>query len=337
MLTERQRAILRAVVENYIRYAEPIGSRTIAKTSGMNYSAATIRNEMADLEEMGYLEQPHTSAGRIPSEKGYRYYVDHLMSIEETSEKFLEDLRSRFHRRFVELDDALRHAAALLSDLSHYTVVALGPEIVEARLKKLDFIPLDEERVVAILVTDAGRVEHRTLNLPEGLTYESLRELTGRLNRKLSGTTIAALGQAIYQELARVMEEHRRAYVELTQFVQSMVMPKVEEKLIIDGKLQILSQPEFQDVEKMRALLHLFEEPELLSHVLRQAGRGITVKIGAEHELSERTPLSLVTGQYDLGQEQMTIAIIGPTRMDYARAMGLMHAVFVLFESLRET
>ncbi|MBE3596344.1 MAG: heat-inducible transcription repressor HrcA [Hydrogenibacillus sp.] len=337
MLTERQRAILQAVVELYIRSAEPVGSRTIARLSGMRLSPATIRNEMADLEEMGYLEQPHTSAGRVPSHKGYRYYVDHLLLTESVNAEWVKALKARFHQRYAEIDETLRQTASLLSELTHYAVVALGPEVFTTRLVKLEFVPLGDGRAVAVLVTDSGHVEHKLVELPPQLSSEELRNLVEMVNAELKGTPVAALTQKIFQLLARVMESNREVYLRVQRFFEDLLAPSGETKLIVDGTREMLSLPEFRDVDRVRELLRLFEEGEPLFRVLRGAADGVRVHIGLEQDLGLDSPVSLVTTTVAFGSDlRTTIGIIGPTRMDYAKTVGLLSALSDIFDTWGE-
>ncbi|MBE3563567.1 MAG: heat-inducible transcription repressor HrcA [Hydrogenibacillus schlegelii] len=337
VLTERQRAILQAVVENYIRSAEPVGSRTIARLTGLNLSPATIRNEMADLEAMGYLEQPHTSAGRIPSYKGYRYYVDHLLTPEAIDRSWVEALERRFYARSVEIEEALRKTAAILAELTHYAVVALGPEVFTARLVKLEFVPLDEARAVTVLVTDTGHVEHKVVELPQGLSTEDLAHLVERINAELKGTAISTLAPKIHRLLAQAMESNREALFRAERFFEALLHPREEARLIVDGTTEIIAQPEFRSVDRVRELLKLFEAEEPLFTVLRQVEDGVQVHIGLEDVLGLGSPLSLVTATLTVGEGQRTtIGIIGPPRMDYAKAIGLLSALSFIFDAWRE-
>ena len=170
MLTERQRLILSAIVDDYIRSAEPVGSRSISKRGDVGFSPATIRNEMSDLEEMGYLEQPHTSAGRIPSHKGYRYYVDHLLRQTALSKKELEVIKNFFAEKILEFEKVIQQVATILSQLTNYTSIVLGPEVFSTSLKMLQIVPLNENRAVAIIVTNTGRVENKVVEIPEGVS-----------------------------------------------------------------------------------------------------------------------------------------------------------------------
>src|SRR6478752_681894 len=185
MLTERQRMILSAIIDDYVRSAEPIGSRSISKRGNVGFSPATIRNEMSDLEEMGYLEQPHTSAGRIPSHKGYRYYVDHLLQHGTLHDNDLNSMKGAFAERIQEMEGVIQHVAGMLSSLTNYTSIVLGPEVFSTTLKHLQIIPLTETTAVAIIVMNTGHVENKTVSIPEGIRMSEIEKVVNILNAKL--------------------------------------------------------------------------------------------------------------------------------------------------------
>lgn len=203
MLTERQRMILNAIIDDYIRSAEPVGSRSISKRGDVNFSPATIRNEMADLEELGYLEQPHTSAGRIPSHKGYRYYVDHLVRLDRLSSEDVLRLKSVFAEKITAMEEIVQHTASILSQLTNYTSIALGPEVFDASLRHFQLLPLNENTAVAIVVTSTGHVENKTVTLPEGVSASELETVVNLLNAKLVGVPLYKLRAQLYNEIDR--------------------------------------------------------------------------------------------------------------------------------------
>lgn len=328
MLTERKKAILHAIIENYIHDAEPVGSRKISKQAGIPFSPATIRNEMSDLEEMGFLEQPHASAGRIPSQKGYRYYVDHMIEPQEVKEEVLDDIRQLFQKRYFELDEAIRETAHILSELTHYTVVVLGPETFQTHLHHLEMIPLDAKKAVVILVTDTGIVEHRLVDIPESVPIDQIDRLVAEMNRKLRGVTIAEMQGMLFGQFADALRQNLSQYEEIQTFIAQLLQPKPKERLFLEGKSQILSQPEFRDVEKVRNLLALLDVNEKVIPLFHQHQSGLFVRIGKElnHEVVD--DCSIVSATYESGGLVAgTIGILGPTRMDYGRVLGILRMI----------
>lgn len=328
MLTERKKAILQAIVENYIRDAEPVGSRKISKYADIPFSPATIRNEMSDLEEMGYLEQPHASAGRIPSQKGYRYYVDHMLEPEEVNEEILEDIRSLFRRRYFELDQAIRETARILSELTHYTVIVMGPEIFHTKLRHMELIPINEKKAVVILVTDTGNVEHRLVDIPSSVSVDEMASLIMKVNRKLNGVSIAELQSRLFSEFADAMRHNLLQYEEIQLFIGQLLQPKPKERLVLEGKSQILNQPEFRDVDKVRGLLTLLDENDKVIHLFPNLGKGIFVRIGKENNHQVIEDCSIVSASYESGGLVAgTIGVLGPVRMDYGRVLGILKRI----------
>ncbi len=328
MLTDRQRSILQSIVENYIRSAEPVGSRTIAKHSDINYSSATIRNEMADLEELGYLEQPHTSAGRIPSEKGYRYYVDHLIEPDKESITNLDSFRELFKERYFEIDQSIRQAALILSELTNYTAIILGPEIFQTHLRQIQIVPLDFERAVAIIITDTGKVENRLVTIPKGVSMEQIEQMVNLINHRLRGTTLAELQGRIFSELSDAMRKNLEQYEELQQILTQLFTSSPEERVFLGGKMQILAQPEFRDIDKAKMVFQLLEQNDTMVQLFNNSSKGITVKIGRENNHDLVNQCSIISASYEMdGQIVGSIGILGPTRMEYGRVMGLLEHI----------
>lgn len=328
MLTDRQRSILQSIVENYIRSAEPVGSRTIAKHSEINYSSATIRNEMADLEELGFLEQPHTSAGRIPSEKGYRYYVDHLIEPNQASITDLDSFRELFKERYFEIDQSIRQAAMILSELTNYTAIILGPEFFQTHLRQIQIVPLDLERAVAILITDTGKVENRLVTIPEGVSMDQIEQMVNLINHRLRGTTLAELQSRIFSELSDAMRKNLEQYEELQQMLTQLFTSTSEDRVFLGGKMQILAQPEFRDIDKAKMLFQLLEQNDTMVQLFNNSSKGITVKIGRENNHDLVNQCSIISASYEMdGHIVGSIGILGPTRMEYGKVMGMLEHI----------
>ncbi|XEC96793.1 heat-inducible transcriptional repressor HrcA [Paenibacillus tarimensis] len=325
MLTERQRMILNAIIDDYIRSAEPVGSRSISKRSGIGYSPATIRNEMADLEELGFLEQPHTSAGRVPSTKGYRYYVDHLVKLGEMNEQELNQIRIHLADKMNQMEQVIQHAAMILSSLSNYTSIVLGPEMLSHKLKHFQLVPLNEDTAVAIIVTNTGHVENRTFTIPNGMSMSEMEKVTRILNAKLAGVPMARLRSRLYTEAGQEMGRYVSHCEQLLESLDKALESDNDHRVFVSGTTNMLTQPEFKDVDKVKTLLDLFDETPTLMKLVSSLPDGIHVRIGSENDHQAINNCSLITATYSLdGKPLGTIGILGPTRMEYGKVITLL-------------
>jgi heat-inducible transcriptional repressor len=325
MLDERKRQVLQAIIDDYISTAEPIGSRTIARKYGLGVSPATIRNEMSDLEMLGYLEQPHASAGRIPSAKGYRFYVDCLMGPQQVSDRDTMLIHQWFEQKVRRLDEAFQETVRVLSRLTRNVSLLLAPQATACNFKYLQFLPFDETRVVVIIVTDTGVMENRLMEIPAGTSAEELQRIAGAMNHWLGGLDLSEIQSSL---LAQIKEEVLPR-PELLESALSLIReatggPSAGDKLYLGGTTQLLNQPEFRDVEKVRHLLSLLEEERLMHDILHtQDGNGVIVTIGQENKYSGIQDCSVIQASFRLdGQTVGTLAALGPTRMEYARTMA---------------
>lgn len=325
LLTNRQLLILQVIVDDFIRSAQPVGSRSLAKKEEINLSSATIRNEMADLEELGYIEKTHTSSGRIPSEKGYRFYVDHLLPPPNLKEQEIYKLKSVFAERIYEFEKIVQKSAKLLSELTNYTAIVLGPKVKDNKLRQFQIIPLNNEQAIAIIVTDKGHVENKVFSLPKLSNPSDIEKLVNILNERLIGVPISDLQDQLYKETMQVLRENILNYDLILQSVAEVLNVPTHEKLFFGGKTNILSQPEFHDIDKVKHLMDLIEQEESIYHLLKKIPSGIHVKIGRENNLSAMENCSLITATYSVGDDQLgTIAILGPKRMEYSRVITLL-------------
>lgn len=325
MLTDRQRLILNAIVDDYIRSAEPVGSRSISKRGGVGYSPATIRNEMADLEELGFLEQPHTSAGRIPSTKGYRYYVDHLVRIGEVDEEDLRRVRSFFAKKMTQMEQVIQHAATILASLTNYTSIVLGPEMFSNSLKAFQLVPLSDMAAVAIIVTNTGHVENRTISIPPGFDMNELEKVVAILNEKLSGVPLHRLQTKLYTEVSEELNRYVSHCESIIDTLAQALDQKTEHRAFLTGTSNMLTQPEFKDVDKVKTILDWLDETPALIRTFSSLQEGIQVRIGQENDDEAIRNCSLITATYTVdGQTVGTIGLLGPMRMDYGKAITLM-------------
>lgn len=325
MLTERQRMILNAIVDDYIRSAEPVGSRSISKRGEVSYSPATIRNEMSDLEELGFLEQPHTSAGRIPSHKGYRYYVDNLVQFGTLLPTELNTMKSFFAEKLSATEQVIQHAATILANMTNYTSIVLGPEMFSTSLRHFQLLPLTDTTAVAIIVTNTGHVENKTVTLPAGISPSELEQMVNLLNHKLVGVPLYKIKSQLFSEVSDEMHRHVSHYEELIGIVENVLESDEENRVFLSGATNMLTQPEFKDVDKVKTILDLLEETPTLLKMISSAQNGIQVRIGTENNHQAINNCSLITATYTFDGEAMgTIGILGPTRMEYGKVIGLL-------------
>ena len=324
-LTDRQKLILSAIIDDYIRSAEPVGSRSISKRSDVGYSPATIRNEMSDLEEMGYLEQPHTSAGRVPSHKGYRYFVDNLLKLGNISNHELEVIKMFFANKIQETEQVIQQVAVILSQLTNYTSIVLGPEIFSTTLKHMQLIPLNEETAVAIIVTNTGYVENKVVSIPENLPVHEMEKFVNLLNARLRDVPLAQMKSKLHTEIISELREHVGRYQDLIAMLEKVLESDHENRIYLSGATNMLNQPEFKDVEKVKMIFDTFDETDTLVQIFSKAGEGIEVRIGAENDVEAFHNCSLITAAYTYeGKSLGTLGIIGPTRMEYSKVISLL-------------
>jgi heat-inducible transcriptional repressor len=323
-LTERQREVLRAVIQDYILTAEPVGSRRVARQYGFRLSPATIRNIMADLEEVGYLAQPHTSAGRIPTDLGYRYYVDSLMDRRRLSRAEESMIEKRFRPTRGEVGELMRETTKVLSSLSRSVGVVLAPRRDHLTVKRIEFVQLSGGRILVILIAKSGQVQHRAVIIDEMIPREELSRIARLLNELLEGGKTLPQVRAL---LVKKMSEEKARYVELLRKALTLSQRSLEAgEVYIGGTTNIMGQPEFADIEKMRAIFTAFEEQSKLVKILDQclAHEGLTITIGFENTVLELQGMSLVTAPYWCGDELLgALGVIGPTRMEYSKIIPL--------------
>ncbi|SDK53245.1 heat-inducible transcriptional repressor HrcA [Sediminibacillus albus] len=328
MLSKRQLQVLQVIIDEFITTAQPIGSRAISKKDDVSFSSATIRNEMADLEEMGFIEKTHSSSGRVPSEKGYRFYVDHLLSPFSLSNSELDVITHTFDEGMLEFERVVQKSAGILSDLTNYTSIILGPEVFETKLKQLQIISLTANSAVAILVTNTGHVEHRSFNVPNEINAVDLEKLVNILNDKLTGVPIIKLQDRLQTEIAALVKKYTKDFEAAYHYINGALFDENPVKLYVGGKTNILMQPEFKDIEKIRSLYSMMEQEELVANLLRPETDGIKVSIGQENKLDAMQGCSLITATYSIGDRQMgTLALLGPTRMEYSRVISLLNVL----------
>lgn len=309
------------IVEEYIKLAKPVGSKRICKE--LKCSSATIRNEMSALEECGLLEKTHTSSGRIPSEKGYRYYVDNLMEPKKMNGEDMLKLQILFSNQQLALTDYLNASLQLISEMTNYTSIVLGKASHENKLKEISVIPLEKGEVVIIVVTDKGFVEHKNVTL-DHVNLEDVKKAVSLINDLIIGTPIDEVSSKLEFEvkpiIGRYVEEHEILYNTFYEVFQDFSKKNIN----IVGKNNILEQPEFSNVDKIKDLFTKFDNQDMIQSI-EEEGNDIQVYIGTENKIDE--DVTIIKTRYKTDKDEGTIAIVGPKRMDYERVVTLLEFI----------
>lgn len=321
MLTKRQKEILKLIVLNYIQLAKPVGSKLLCKK--LNCSSATIRSEMATLEELNLLEKTHTSSGRVPSEKGYRYYVDYLMNPKEINGEDMLKLQIIFKNNELELSDCLNQSLKLISEMTSYTSIVLGKTSHDNHLKEVNVVPLDSSEMIAIVITDKGHVEHKKVSF-KNVSMEEIKRAVTLINDLIVGTPIDEVSSKLEFEVKpiidRYVKEHELVYNTFYQVFQDFSNKNIN----VVGRNNILKQPEFNSVDKIKNIFAKLDDAALLNNI-ETDNNDIKVYIGKENKLDE--DVTIVQTKYRTPSQEGTIAIVGPKRMDYERVVSLLEFI----------
>jgi heat-inducible transcriptional repressor len=324
---DRKQRVLLAIIQDYVATAEPVGSRTIARKYQLGVSSATIRNEMADLEEMGYIEQPHTSAGRVPSITGYRYYVDSLMKRESVPPDLEKIIREGLEHTVGDVGGLIHYTGQLLAKLTSYAALVMMPGLFGGRIRHIQLVPLVLPRVTLVVVLDGGTVQNHVFEVPEGIGEEDLAVISAVLSAKLKGMTVAGIRRTVMSEINLELSRYRDVLNKALEVLADERGSAGAGKIYLDGMFNILNQPEFQNVERVRTLLGLLEQEEVLKELLAETApsAGVTVRIGSEMSSRYVAECSMVSAVFRMGGRDVgTLAVLGPTRMEYARIVPLM-------------
>ena len=324
-LTDRSKKILEAIIEDYIVTAEPVGSRTVTRSHGLSLSPATVRNVMADLEEMGFLASPHTSAGRIPTDKAYRFYVDSLLEVRNIARDEQEEIRKRCNPSGRGLGEALKETSRMLSSLSHYTGIVVAPRFNDNYFRHIEFIKLGGGRLLAILVSRNGSIQNKIIETGDEVRPNELVRMSNYLNHLLEGLTIAQVKEKIIREMQSDKVRYDALLAKALEYSRQ-TLPDTESMVFIEGQANILEQPEFTDVTRMKEVFRAFEEKGQLLSLLDRciAAQGVNIYIGAEARLSQMVGMSLITATYMTGKNTLgVLGVIGPTRMGYSKVIPI--------------
>ena len=323
MITERQVSLLKIIVEEYIRTARPVGSKAICEK--LKCSSATIRNEMSALEDLGLLEKTHTSSGRIPSDNGYRYYVDNIMVPKELNGDDMLKLQTIFKNNSLMLNDVVLRSMEIISELTNYTAIVLGSSSKENLLSKMEVVPLADNKFLAIVITDKGHVEHRNMEMEENISLDEIRKTVELINKLIVGTPIDEICTKLEFEIKPIIgtyiKQHDAIY---NAFYNALNDFKEEASVKVSGASNILMQPEFGNADKIREIVSKFEDKNLVRSI-KEEESGINIYIGSENTLDD--DVAIIKTKYSVNGEEGTIALIGPKRMEYGRVTALLNYI----------
>ena len=319
--SDRDRKILQAIILDYIQTAEPVGSRTVSKKYKMGLSPATIRNVMSDLEETGFLSQPHTSAGRVPTDRAFRFYVDSILRVGKLSRVERDRIESSLQDEKLDINEMMKRASSLLSLLSKQTGVVLVPRFGSNIFKHIEFIKLREKKILVIIVSQSGEVQNKLIESDEVMVQDELDKYSKYLTEIMGGLSLGEAKRRIVEEMKQEKVLFDKLMYRALQLSQKALEDEAEGEVYIEGQTNIIQSPEFADLEKMRALLLAFEEKTKIVKLLDKAlsTQGIQIFIGAENEFNEMRDCSVIAAPYAKENFTLgTLGVIGPMRMDYS-------------------
>ena len=321
-LNERQRLLLKEIVESYIKDAKPVGSKAL--TDKLKVSSATIRNEMSELEELGYLEKTHISSGRVPSTEGYKYYVDNIMKPKELNGEDILKLQTIFSNNELALSDAIKECMSIISEITNYTSIVLGKDSDFNTLKQLNIIPIDDKRVVALVVVSNGHVENKQVVIPDGIDINEVVKTSEIINKHLIGTPISEVSEKLEFEIKPRIAAMIKQYESIYNMFQNVFTEFTERNsnVFFGGRTNMLKQPEFESVDKIKNIMEKLEDYEIVKKI-ESNDDGVNIYIGEENEFDK--DVTVVKTSYHANGEEGTIAIIGPTRMEYDKVVTLLN------------
>ncbi|MDD3392676.1 MAG: heat-inducible transcriptional repressor HrcA [Bacilli bacterium] len=323
MITGRQEELLKLIVEEYIKTAHPVSSKSLCET--LDCSSATIRNEMSDLEEAGMLEKTHISSGRVPSEKGYRYYVDNIMRPKELTGEDVLKLQTIFQNNSLVLSDVIKKSVEIISELTTYTSLILGSSSSENKLSKVEVVPISDSRLIALVITDKGHVENKDIVIPKIVSINEVRQTVELINKMIVGTPIDEVSTKLEFEVKPVIAKYIKQHEVLYNAFYNVFSDFANESIFkMSGTSNILKQPEFNDADKIRDIVSKFDNKEMVK-AIEEDKNGINIYIGSENNFDEN--VTVVKTRYKADGEEGTIALIGPKRMEYDRVIPLLQYI----------
>ncbi|MGN1317437.1 MAG: heat-inducible transcriptional repressor HrcA [Lachnospirales bacterium] len=338
-LNERKIRILEAIITDYIATAEPIGSRTIAKKYNLGISPATIRNEMSDLEDLGYIEQVHTSSGRVPSQLGYRLYVDNLMKQKELSVDEIEFLKNAISLNVSRVEYLMEQTAKALAMLTNYTTVVTEPKDKKSavRIKHIQLVPVDEKTIAAVIVTDNKAIKNHIISLSKSPDMDELNKISNSINKELKGMSLDSFDRVNVSHILERFITHQELIAKVIKAIITTIQEEEDVHLYTSGVRNILGFPEFSNVEKAKNIFQALEEKEMLITLL---GKGddndeerVQILIGGENNLDELKDCSIVKAKYKYNNSYGKIGVIGPTRMNYSQTVSVINEIVKTLDS----
>lgn len=322
VISKRQEELLKLIVEDYVKSVRPVSSKALCVK--MKCSSATIRAEMNYLEEIGLLEKTHISSGRVPSEKGYRYYVDNIMRPKELSGEDMLKLQTIVDNKSLVVNDIILKSMEIISELTHYTTVVLGKQSSENLVQKVEVIPIDKSNLVAIVVTDKGHVEHRNIHLSDMVDIEEIKKTVDLINKLIVGTSIDSVSEVLEYQVKPIIAKYVKQHEVLYNAFYNAFSDFTSESVKVNGTKNILMQPEFNNADKIRDILNKFEDKDLIDNI-KEEDNGINIYIGSENDFDD--DVTVIKTKYTINGEEGTIALIGPKRMEYDRVVTLLEYI----------
>lgn len=322
MLNERQTKLLKIIVEDYIKTARPIGSKAICDE--LKCSSATVRNEMGDLEDLGLLEKMHTSSGRVPSEKGYRYYVDNIMEPKKLTGEEMLKLQTIFRNNSLVLSDAIEKSMEIISELTSYTTVVLGNQSDDNLVSKVEVVPITDTHLIALIVTDKGHVEHRDVNMSNKVDMAEIKQTVEIINKLIVGTPISQVSSKLEYEVKPVINECIKEHDILYNAFYNAFNDFTKSEVKVKGTSNILMQPEFNNADRIREIISKFDDQTIVNKI-KEDDSGVNIYIGSENDFDD--DVTIIKTKYSVHGEEGTIALIGPKRMEYERVVTLLEYI----------
>ena len=322
MLNDRQTKLLKIIVEDYVKTARPVSSKAICDI--LNCSSATIRNEMSYLEETGLLEKTHISSGRVPSEKGYRYYVDHILEPRELNGEDMLKLQTIVNNSSLMLDDYIAKSMEIVSEMTNLTAIVLGKSSKDNCVSKVEVVPINEHNLIAIVITDKGHVEHKNLTIKENVSMNDIKQTVDLINKMIIGTQLNEVGKVLEYEVKPIIARYVKQHEVLYNAFYTAFTDFAKESVTMTGRQNILMQPEFNNADRIRDIISKFEDKEIINKI-EENDSGINIYIGSETEFDD--DVTIVKMKYEANGEEGTIALVGPKRMEYDKVIALLEYI----------
>jgi heat-inducible transcriptional repressor len=339
-LPDRSQKILEAIIEEHIATAQPVGSKSLAQNHGIKLSPASVRNVMAELEELGYLVSPHTSAGRIPTEKGYRFYVDTLLQVNDLNSRQKDQIELQYQRHGLQMADMLREASRTLSSVSRHTGLVMVPRLKVTIFRHIEFVRLSPRQILAVFVTQSGLIQNKLVEIDEELTPRDLEQITNYLNHTMTGLSIQEVRARIVTEMTQEKALYDRLLRRAFALSSAALVDESTGDIIIEGTSYFLEQQEFSDLKCMKRIVQTFEQKSILIDLLDRGldTEGVQVIIGSETKYSELADCSLITAAYSGKRGTLgTLGVIGPNRMPYSTIIPIVDYTANLISRLLDT